>query len=661
MWDRFRERFGDQVAVLEDAATAILSQELTPAQRDLALREAHKLVGSLGTFGMPRGSEIAREVEAWLQSHSEGDQPDALLVADAVMALRACVDAGPALDDSETGTPSTRAPSDPDRPLLLLVDDDPVVADGLRRGASLRGSELVVVDSPEEATQVIAGRRPEAVILDLAGPGTDRSFDLMQQLQTSQPPIPAVVLTRGDVFTDRVEAARLGGRGFLQKPVAPAAVLSVVDGIVHRLRATETTVLAVDDDPAILAALSSLLETQGVRVVTLGEPLRFWQTLIATAPDLVVLDVDMPELSGVELCRVMRADPNWSQIPVLFLTARTDAESIRTVFAAGADDWVSKPLVDAELIARIANRIERSRLLRRMAELDPLTGTANQRTSAEAVERSLGVAGPLGQPLSVAIIDIDRMKSVNDRFGYGAGDEVVSRIGHLLLRSFVGDDVVGRWGGQEFFVGMPGMTRGDALERLAGVLESLRPEQFSDGQGGWFSATFSAGVAQYPEDGVDLRSLYRAADGALRQAKEAGGDRVVPVGWKTEDWTTDVVLVDDDDALAGVLLHGLATRAYRTQRFDDGQDAVDALAGASAPVVPRIVLLDWGLPSLDGLSVLRRLSETGVMTRTRVIMLTARDSENEVLQALDLGAFDHVAKPFSVPVLMKRVHRAMER
>ena len=655
MWDRFRETFGAQVAVLEDTATAILAQELTAEHRERALREAHKLAGSLGTFGMPRGSEIAREIESLLQADHDGDPAGTLRVADAVMALRACVEAGPALDEVDT-----RVLSRPDQPFLLLVDDDPVVADGLRRGASLRGSDLVVVSTADEATELLATRRPEAVLLDLAGSGTERGFDLMRQLQESSPPIPVVVLTRGDVFTDRVEAARLGGRGFLQKPVAPAAVLSAVDDIVHRLRASETTVLAVDDDPAVLAALSELLRTEGARVVTLNEPLRFWETLTATGPDLVVFDVDMPEVSGIELCQVMRADPAWSQIPVVFLTARIDAESIQSVFAAGADDYVSKPLVGAELIARIANRLERSRLLRRMAEVDPLTGTANQRTSAEAIERLLTVADSLGQPLSVAIVDLDRIKSVNDRFGYGAGDEVVSRVGHLLLRSFVGDDVVGRWGGQEFFVGMPGMSRADGVERLADVLESLRPSQFSDGQGGWFSATFSAGLAQYPDDGVDLRSLYRAADGALRQAKEAGGDRVVPVGWRTEDWTTDVVLVDDDDALAGVLLHGLATRAYRTQRFEDGQDAVAAMEGAGAEVVPRVVLLDWGLPSLDGLSVLRRLSHSGVLARTRVIMLTARDSESEVLQALELGAFDHVAKPFSVPVLMKRVHRAME-
>lgn len=666
LWEQFRVSFSDRVSVLEDAAMALLSDGLDAELRDCALREAHKLVGSLGTFGLPRGSEIAREIESLFKSGPARASADVLRLSDAVMALRNCLDAGPVpavapTPESPGPLPATSVATDSDMPFLLLVDDDPVLADGLRREASVRGWGLIVADGIDGARQLFATRRPEAVIVDVAGARAERAFELMAELRARLPPTPVVVLTRAGTFTDRVEAARLGGGGFLQRPVTPADVLLTVGEVVDHARAAQATVLAVDDDPALLAALRALLEPRGQLIVTLDEPLRFWETLKQTSPDLVVLDMDMPQVSGVEMCQVMRADPEWSQLPVVFLTAHTDVESVQAIFAAGADDYVTKPLVGPELTARIANRLERSRLLRRMAETDLLTGVANQRTSAEAVERLLAVGARLGQTAALAMIDIDRLRLVNDRLGYGAGDDVIARIGHLLRRCFGGSEVVGRWAGQEFFVGMAGLTRSDGVERLAEVLEELRQLRLPDGQGGSFAASFSAGVAQYPDDGVDLQSLYRAADTAVRGAKKAGGDRVVPVGWSTDDGSvTDVVLVEDDDALAGILLHGLKTRAYRSQRFDDGQDAADALAGPAPKVSARVVLLDWGLPSLDGLRVLRRLADTGVLGRTRVIMLTARDTESEVLQALDIGAFDHVAKPFSVPVLMKRIHRAME-
>jgi DNA-binding response OmpR family regulator len=130
--------------------------------------------------------------------------------------------------------------------------------------------------------------------------------------------------------------------------------------------------------------------------------------------------------------------------------------------------------------------------------------------------------------------------------------------------------------------------------------------------------------------------------------------RAVPEG-------PDVVVVEDDPALAGVLIDSLETRGHRTRWIDDGQEAVAALAGASPQVSPDLVVLDVDLPGLDGLSVLRRLARDDVLSGTRVIMLTARSGEAEVLEALELGAFDHVAKPFSVPVLMQRIRRALRR
>jgi diguanylate cyclase (GGDEF)-like protein len=661
VWERFQDQFQAQVSVLEDAAMAVLSDDLGADLRHQAHGEAHKLTGSLGTLGLERGSEIARQIESWLEAPGPPDTAAIRRLADAVVALRSCVDAGPSPGPVAASGPATNG-----EPFILLVDDEVApteasVIRGLRQEALLGGMAVEAVTGIEAARRFLAGRRPEAVLMAATGPAMDDALTLIGELKVSVRPVPVVMLTRAGAFTDRLEAARLGVQGFLHTPLAPGDVLLAVHGIIKQARTTDATVLSVDDDPAILAALVALLEPQGQRVVTLSGPERFLDKLQEETPDLVILDVEMPAASGVELCQLMRGDQRWSRLPVLFLTARTDAATVHSIFAAGADDFVAKPIVGPELTTRIVNRLERSTLLRRMAETDVLTGVANRPTAVSATAGLLRRGERFGQPVAIALLDIDRLQRVNDTAGYDAGDGVVAWLGQLIRRSLGREDVVGRWGGQEFVVALFGLTRTDGVQRLAELLEELRQKRFADGQGGSFGASFSAGVAQYPDDGVDVRSLFRAADGAVRRSKAAGGDRVVPVGWSApEAGMTDVVVVEDDDALAAVLLHGLATRSYRTQRFDDGNDAVAALQGPSPQVSARVVLLDWGLPSMDGLRVLRRLSETGVLTRTRVIMLTARDSESEVLQALDLGAFDHVAKPFSVPVLMKRVHRAMD-
>ncbi|OKH42566.1 hypothetical protein NIES2101_32755 [Calothrix sp. HK-06] len=127
-------------------------------------------------------------------------------------------------------------------------------------------------------------------------------------------------------------------------------------------------ILAVDDDPKILELLQTLLTPWGLRVKTLAEPRAFWETLEAVKPDLLILDVEMPGVNGIELCSLVRNYPYWSELPILFLTVHNDADILNQVFSVGADDFVSKPFVGPELVTRIINRLERTKLVRRMAQ-----------------------------------------------------------------------------------------------------------------------------------------------------------------------------------------------------------------------------------------------------------------------------------------------------
>jgi len=344
----------------------------------------------------------------------------------------------------------------------------------------------------------------------------------------------------------------------------------------------------------------------------------------------------------------------------VFLTARADADAVRRLFAAGADDYVAKPLVGPELMVRITNRLERVRLLRALAETDGLTGIANRRRAGEMLGQLIRLSDRYGQPLSVAVVDLDGFKRINDSFGHAAGDAVLLRLAELLQRSFRGEDVVARWGGEEFLIAMYGMARHDGVRRVGELLERFREEEFR-AERGTFTMTFSAGVAQYPEDGADPASLLKAADDALYAAKQSGRAAVVPARRPTGEVVdaVDVAVVEDDDVLAELLVHTLQTEGHRTRRFTEGDRAAAALGGPAPEVPARAVLLDVNLPGLDGISVLRRLATEGTLRQTRVIMLTARSAEAEVVQALELGAFDHVAKPFSMPVLMHKVRRAL--
>ncbi|MBW3571775.1 MAG: diguanylate cyclase, partial [Gemmatimonadetes bacterium] len=425
----------------------------------------------------------------------------------------------------------------------------------------------------------------------------------------------------------------------------------------------EAVVLAVDDDPAVLLAVRAVLQPRGVRVDAVTEPERFWEALEASAPDAVLLDVDMPGVNGLELCRVLRNDPRWKSVSVVFLTSRTDPATVQEVFAAGADDFVGKPFVGPELGARIHNRLERVRMQRALAETDALTGVPNRRGSEEVLERFLRLAAEQGDPLAFGVADLDGFKGVNDRFGHAVGDAVLARVARLLQKRFRAEDVVARWGGEEFVVGMYGMDKSDGVQRLAEALEVLREEPFTAPDGTTFRVTCSAGVSEFDTDGRDLQSLYRAADAAMYAAKQAGRDRVLPAGWtparREGPRSVDVLVVEADPAAARLVQHALETRGLRHEWVEDGERAVSLLTGSAPELQARVVLLNTDLPGVDGLQVLRRMARERMLDCTRVILLGGESQQAEVARAMELSAFDHVPRPFSVPVLLQRIRRAL--
>ena len=212
---------------------------------------------------------------------------------------------------------------------------------------------------------------------------------------------------------------------------------------------------------------------------------------------------------------------------MLFLTAHRDRDTVRRVFEAGADDFVAKPVIGPELLARLDNRLERTRLHRTMAETDPLTGLANRRKSTQGLQLLLGLAERRNEPVCVAVLDLDRFKGINDRYGHAVGDAVLRRLGQTLKRGLRNEDVVGRWGGEEFVIGLYGANSHQSAERMRALMSDFCTEKFSTPAGELTGLTFSAGVAQWPNHGADLNELYRAADRAMYRAKQSGRARVL--------------------------------------------------------------------------------------------------------------------------------------
>lgn len=550
IWEKFKQSIFNQVEILQNCTKSIEAKTLDDDLHKQAVTEAHKLAGLLGTVGFPEGSQICRQIETLLRNASNPFDPDlALQLQESIASLKkvlqkplpqhqqtpSAVENRSKTIKELTSAQETISLSESEgffnkQPLVLIVDEDLKLAEVLQQEGIGIGLQIEAVTSLSAAREWLTHHHADAIVLDLYFPSTNENgLTLLEELSSSMPYLPAIVLSRRGDFSDRLEVARLGARAFLHKAIPPAQILAAVTQVLQQEETASAKILVVDDDVNLLNLLETLLKPWELKLTTLKDPRLFWETLEKVLPDLLILDVEMPHLNGIELCQVVRNDPAWGGLPILFLTAHSDPDTVQKVFASGADDFVSKPIVGPELVTRIVIRLERVRLLRQLAERDPLTGLANRTKLTAHLSQLILLAQRSHLPLCFAILDLDHFKKINDQYGHGVGDKVLRWLGGFLDRSFRSHhDIVARWGGDEIVIVIYGINKTIATGRLKDVLVSMTQEKFTINET-QFQVTFSAGVSQYPDDGTDIQTLYRSADIALYQAKASGGDQVISI------------------------------------------------------------------------------------------------------------------------------------
>jgi diguanylate cyclase (GGDEF)-like protein len=515
VWERHKEGTIERLRNLERAAAALVDGVLDNGQRRQAEAEAHNLAGSVGVFGFSEGSRLAREIEGLLRGSAPLPLAEVMLVSELVVGLRRHIER-----PIEVSPDPAEEESFP-KPSIAVVSGDRDLADRVTVLAVGRGAQVMAFSNLADAGAAFVTTRPDFVVLDLSPPvGVAAGLRFLTELSVGRAAVPVLVLADDASETDRIEVVRLGGREFLRKPASAQQVVAAATQILERRRAPWWTVLVIGDD-ARSKSVKRLLSPRHLNIVALSDPSSFWDTLETVSPDLVIFDEDMPGALGIGLTKAVRGSSKWAALPVMFLSAQDRPDAIRNAFTAGADDFIRTPVSGVDLAARIIGRIGRGQGPTTAGRMDALTGAADHKSGRAAGTRLVQMAGRHGQSVCVAVIAIDDADGLVQRYGRMAANIVLRRAGATLLSTFRGDDVVCRWSEDAFLVAMYGMEHANGVHRLAGVLERLRQERFTTGQGS-FSAAISVGVAQFPTDGPDLDALARAAQFALARAETFG-------------------------------------------------------------------------------------------------------------------------------------------
>lgn len=321
-------------------------------------------------------------------------------------------------------------------------------------------------------------------------------------------------------------------------------------------------VLLVDDDPVMLRLLSAWLERAGYRVRPVSDGRQALEAVEAECPDFLVTDWDMPHVDGLELCRRVRGLDLPHYVFILFLTTKRAPDETIAGLDVGADEFVSKPIHRAELLARMragSRVLQLERQLRELAHSDPLTGLPTRRVFFEGLAREWERARRLHLPISCVMVDIDFFKRVNDLHGHAVGDGVLKAVAGELAAGTRKSDLVCRYGGEEFCLMLPETAEHDAALWAERMRRRIAAREFS-ACGVLLRITCSFGTAQHHDDTQNCDELVDLADQALLCAKRSGRDRVVRFESLSELGERDL----DDRSEYGSLFHGIAAQQVMT-------------------------------------------------------------------------------------------------
>ena len=439
--------------------------------------------------------------------------------------LAAVTTSRPAADERRVDEPAASADVDWIKPRaiwLVAAPEKREMAEALTRQLKFFGFKIFAVDwdvlrLPEDM--------PLAVLFVPPGDEAGKAqFDCISTIRKSCPASQLFYLGVQPAIEPIVELMRAGIDVTIPAEDQPAMVLNCVLDLVQSNEQEQYRVLVVEDSRVAVALIQRTLAQHDIDTRAINDPSKLIESLEAYKPDLVLMDMHMPRFNGVEATRVLRQMTAYSALPIVYLSGESDVGMQVEALRLGGDQFLVKPFNPVLLAAVVKTRIERFRETRRSTRLDGLTGLLNH-TSAKSRLHAMVTDTAAQGALTVAMIDIDHFKAINDTYGHPVGDQVIRGLAWLLKGRLRSVDLIGRYGGEEFLIALPGVD----LSRAIPVIDRIRrdfsalPHAHPEGA---LHATFSAGVASYPHIHHTAAGLTEAADQALLQAKRLGRNRV---------------------------------------------------------------------------------------------------------------------------------------
>jgi diguanylate cyclase (GGDEF)-like protein len=496
----------------------------------LAINEArsmaHRLAGTAGSLGFRYVGELAAKIEHLLSMLDPADNLQSVLWGEILHDLS---------EGAEAVSEAARAGNSPSKPRAQMMRR--VILYGKPERYKDKIHELNETSSAdiELASELIAGSKYskkatyDAAIFDLSMAEQARVFQVAREIRSmpGYASLPLGFISESEDDLEEVELVYTGCSELVFGIPEKEEIKQACDKLLLLGQAQKPRIVAVDDDESMTSFIADILHSEGMIVATLNNPIETLNLVNDFKPDLILLDVVMPGLSGYDVCRMLRNSEQAKSSAIVFLTSKTDKDGRAAAFQAGGNDFLGKPVVVEELIERVKAQVTQVRKKLGAPEKDQLTGVRSSidfvKSTRELIDKSAAEDGTM----TLCLLKVDEYSNIVTVHGYQAAQETLIGLGNLIQSRFRAEEIRGRFGEDGFGIAFPSGQQDIIASAMEKLLEEYGAIKFFSGSTGNFRASFSAGLAQYPDGGTDFQALLNTANRRLISAGQVNTGTIV--------------------------------------------------------------------------------------------------------------------------------------
>lgn len=486
-------------------------------------REVHGLCGSAGTYGYPELSTAARTMEVFLKTLLNKDSisiDDQERITIYLKQLHSAFKI-----EQEKNVPLLEHVEPVENKCVYIMERDELLLQQLMESLKQIGYSPYPIKDIITLQVEVKDNPPIAMIIDTHYLDKQAIQEIINLQKNQAIPIQLFCIVPNSELLPRLEAIRIGCQAFFQKPVDVMNLTQLLNYKCSIIPGEAYRILIIDDSESLGEYYSLILNQAGMITRAISNPMELLTELESFQPHLLLMDVYMPECTGFELAAVLRQENIYTKIPIIFLSTEDNSNTKLFAISIGGDDFLTKPVSPQHLISAVRSRSKRAHILNYYMTTDSLTGLLNHSSILKQLDIHLAQAKLANIPLSFIMIDIDHFKKINDSFGHPVGDVVIKKLSSLFLARLRSQDSVGRYGGEEFAIILPGTNVEESKKIVNALLLQFSKFSFKADTSKFF-ATFSAGISSFNGKN-DATSIIMQADQALYKAKEMGRNQIV--------------------------------------------------------------------------------------------------------------------------------------